>query len=100
MVGFSRWPTFLMSSRKEALSPLNLAPEGPERLRLATTLSSFREDRHLAKTASPREEEEENSMGKWGPSIPPITSDYADFMVIGNKTKTPKHSTSWKRLNG
>jgi len=42
-----------MSSRKAALSPLNLAAWGPGRLRLASTRSSFREDRHLAKTASP-----------------------------------------------
>lgn len=45
--------TFLMSSRKASLSPLNLTPCGPERLRLASTLSSLSEDRHLAKTASP-----------------------------------------------
>lgn len=43
-----------MSSRKVALLPLNLTPCGPERLRLASTLSSFREERHLAKTASPK----------------------------------------------
>lgn len=42
-----------MSSRNAALSPLNLTPCGPERLRLASTRSSLREDRHLAKTASP-----------------------------------------------
>lgn len=42
-----------MSSRNTALSPLNLNPCGPERLRLASTRSSLREDRHLAKTASP-----------------------------------------------
>ena len=42
-----------MSSRKLALFPLNLVPWGPERVLLASTLSSFREDRHLAKTASP-----------------------------------------------
>lgn len=42
-----------MASRKEALSPLKMTPCGPERLRLASTLSSFSEDRHLAKTASP-----------------------------------------------
>lgn len=45
--------TFLMSSRNAALSPLNLTPCGPERLRLASTRSSLSEDRHLAKTASP-----------------------------------------------
>lgn len=46
--------TFLMSSRNAALSPLNLTPCGPERLRLASTRSSLSEDRHLAKTASPK----------------------------------------------
>lgn len=51
-------PTFLMSSRKATLSPLNVTPCGPVRLRLASTLSSFREDRHLAKTASPEKQRE------------------------------------------
>lgn len=45
-----------MSSRKAALSPLYLTPCGPDRLQLASTLSSFREDRHRAKTASPESE--------------------------------------------
>lgn len=42
-----------MSSRNWSLSPVNLPPWGPERLLLACTLSSFSEERHLAKTASP-----------------------------------------------
>lgn len=45
--------TFLMSSRKASLFPLNLTPCGPGRSLLASSLSSFSEDRHLAKTASP-----------------------------------------------
>lgn len=58
--------TFLMSSRKVALFPLNLTPCGPERLRLASTLSSFREERHLAKTASPKIQTEREGGGDKG----------------------------------
>ena len=95
MLGFpSDVLTFLMSSRKEALSPLNLGPEGPGRLRLATTLSSFREERHLAKTASPGAQRGgggvcviawDNGVEDYTLSIPPFNSVYADFMVIENK---------------
>lgn len=53
-----------MSSRNAALSPLNLTPCGPERLRLASTRSSLSEDRHLAKTASPETKRREGGEGR------------------------------------
>lgn len=45
--------TLRMSSRKAFLSPLNWVTLGPFSSLLACTLSSLREDRHRANTASP-----------------------------------------------
>lgn len=45
--------TLRMSSRKAFLSPLNWVTLGPASSLLACTLSSLREDRHRANTASP-----------------------------------------------
>lgn len=53
--------TFLMSSTNAFLSPLNLAV-GPEISLLAETLSSFRDDRQRAKTASPLKVSYDNSL--------------------------------------
>lgn len=75
--------TFLMSSRNAALSPLNLTPCGPERLRLASTRSSLREDRHLAKTASPETKRREGGEGgaEEGRHLKPVKSNTETEMI-------------------
>lgn len=71
-----------MSSRKAALSPLNLTPCGPERLRLASTRSSLREDRHLAKTASPEtKRRREGGEGQEGRHLKPVKSNTGTEMI-------------------
>lgn len=45
--------TLRICSMNSFLSPLYKTPEGPLRYLLALTRSSFRDERHLAKTASP-----------------------------------------------
>lgn len=71
-----------MSSRKVALSPLNLTPCGPERLRLASTRSSLREDRHLAKTASPEtKRRREGGEEEEGRHLKPVKSNTETEMI-------------------
>lgn len=73
-----------MSSRNAALSPLNLTPCGPGRLRLAFTRSSLREDRHLAKTASPetkRRREGGEGEAEEGRHLKPVKSNTETQMI-------------------